>query len=278
MITCLAILLATASPIRTTAIIPSGFVALPKPPTHDDVECASYSGVEWSVSAPSGDLEVSALARADAVDPLPFTYGRDPDRAGNRHALRMKDGWFAGFDAGEFGGGLWWFSSSTRQPVRVRPPHASSARDGAHLSENVRGFAQHPDGPLVFMGLDHLSGRSGHIFALRQARGAWELQPFAVLDASPAAWVVSGDRAWVLTESGLWEAAPGKPIRRLHELDVGSLYPTSMVLGSDDAIYAGMRRYVLRLQPVGARWVETWFVKSDCVRTRLNEYDCQCVP
>jgi hypothetical protein len=275
MIAGLAILFIVASLPPAKGAMPSGFVALRRPPTHDDLDCANYSRVEWFVSSAGNDLRVSAPARADVVDPLPFTYDRHPDRAGDRHALRMNDGWFAGFDAGEFGGGLWWFSSATKQPLRVRPP---AADDVHHVAENVHGFAQHPDGPLVFMGLDHLTGRSGHVFALRQIGGAWQLQLFAALDASPAAWVMSGDRAWVLTESGLWEAAAGNRTRKLHALDVGSLYPSSMVLASDGALYVGMRRYVLRLQLVGARWAETWFVTSNCVRTRLNEYDCQCVP
>lgn len=259
--------------------MPPGFASLSRRPSKTDFDCANYSKTEWVVLYSGGRLRASARTDTTSVDPLPFSYERDPDRSGDRHVVQVSDGWLAGFDGGEFGGGLWWFGNAAKRPIRLRPPANAPVNSGDPFSaENVRGFARLADSLLVFMGLDHLTGRSGRVFAVRQAGGAWVLEPFVVLDASPAAWVIDGERVLVLTESGLWEALPGNRTKKLHDLDVGLQYPNSMAHGPDGTLYVGMRRYVLRLQPLGARWAETWFVQSNCARASIRDYDCQCIP
>jgi hypothetical protein len=258
---------------------PAGFVELPGRPSRADFNCANYSRTAWTVSVSNGRLSVDPHRGTEVEDPLPFTYERSGDRAGSRRVVQVDDGWLVGFDAGEFGGGLWWFDRTGEHSLRVRPPsNAPANKEDVFRAENVQGFARLGGEVLVFMGLDHLGGRSGRIFSTTHASG-WALRPFAVLDASPSAWVIDGQRLLVFTESGLWEALPENRTRRVHPLDdIGYLYANSMVQDADGAVYAGMRRYVLRLRPSPPGWRETWLVPSDCVQGQVVELECRCRP
>jgi hypothetical protein len=254
-----------------------GFVALPNRPTAADIECANYTAVEWVVTRSDGNLHITVSPRSQPDDPLPFTYKRTEGRLGFRHVLPVENGWLVGFDAGEFGGGLWWFSRSGRQATRIRPSSVAHAGDPFH-AENVRGFGRIKGKVLAFMGLDHLGGRSGRIFEVFPSGRVWILRPFALLDASPAGWVTEGNRLFVITSSGLWEFRNGMYARQLKRLDLGMLYPSSLAKGPDGALYAGLRRYVLRLRQEADGWKDTWFVKTDCVRARVTNYTCECLP
>jgi hypothetical protein len=191
---------------------------------------------------------------------------------------KVDDGWLVGFDAGEFGGGLWWFSPDGGRFARVRAPENAARADDIYKAENVRGLVQVGSDQLVLMGLDHMGGRSGRVFRASKRDGAWKLDPRAVLDGSADAWAVLGDRLLVLTDSGLWEVIAGTPARQVHRADTGGLYPTSMVRAGDGAFYVGMRRYILRLEAAAGAWRETWLVASNCVRARVTNFTCECVP
>jgi hypothetical protein len=131
---------------------------------------------------------------------------------------------------------------------------------------------------LVLMGLDHLSGQSGRIFRTVRQGDRWALAPLAILDARPSVWTLDGSRLLVLTGSGLWEVTMDTGAKQVHQSEIGLLYPNSLVRGPDGAFYAGMRRYVLRLESAGDRWTETWLVSKDCVRARIADLECQCLP
>lgn len=253
------------------------FTALAERPSAAELQCAGYSRQAWLVSLAEDRVVVSPRPNGLAIDPLPFrTSGRDQE--GERHVLEVDDGWLVGFDGGEFGGGLWWFSPGGDASRRIRPaPDAPSDPGDIFRAENVQGFAQLGDVKLVLMGLDHLTGRSGWIFRLARRAGEWVLTPFAVLDARPRGWVEDGARLLVLTGSGLWSVREGVARERLHALDP-PFYPRSMVRGSDGALYVGMRRYVLRLEPSAIGWRETWLVRADCVHATVVDYDCRCTP
>src|SRR5262249_33443103 len=132
---------------------------------------------------------------------------------------------------------------------------------------------------LVFMGLDHLTGRSGRVFRLVREPEGWTLVPFAVLDSSPGAWLVENNHVLVVTERGLWYLQAETPPRLVHELDPhANLDPDSLVRTADGTLFLGLRRYVLALTPDGDQWTETWFVPKDCLQVRLNGFYCVCAP
>lgn len=222
--------------------------------------------------------QAERLKSREHADPVPFSYAETEDRRGSRHVARVDDGWLVGFDAGEFGGWLWWFGEDGHENRRIRPSPALPVNpDDVFHAENVLGLPLVGSQRLVLMGLDHLTGRSGRIFRAVVGSAGWELAPVAVLDAQPDVWLVDGSRLLFLTESGLW-VSDGFEAKRVHPLDLGAFAPTSIVRAADGALYVGMRYYVLRLAERGDAWQESWFVPASCQKMRFRDYQCECLP
>lgn len=256
-------LLLDAGPLPAVPTHTPGFNQLSRRPSDAEVLCDNPMQVEWTVSSAGRPLAVSAHRPTETVDALPFGYPPDRDRRGERHVVEVDDGWLVGFDAGEFGGGLWWFSRGGERYRRVSPPErVVDGPDARYLPENVRGLARRGDDVLVFMGLDHLQPGPGRIFRAHKATAGWALELVARLDSCPRAWLVDGERVHVVTGGGLWSVGPAAGPRKLHALDAQVFSPDSMMRGPDGALFVGMRRYVVRLQPRTSGWEETWFVWS----------------
>ncbi|HYI10314.1 MAG TPA: hypothetical protein VEK57_14740 [Thermoanaerobaculia bacterium] len=273
----LVLALVQLSTAASASTAPRGFVELSGRPSEADFLCANYTRNGWVVASSGGEVQAELAPSRSFSDPLPFSYEPGENQIGERHVVKVKDGWLVGFDAGEFGGGLWWFSENGRRSTQVSPPKDAPVHpDDIYRAENVRGFARTADRILVLMGLDHLSARSGRVYNIVRAGNRWKLEPFAVLDGSPDAWLDEGDRVLIVTGGGLWEARGHSGARQLHALGIGSVYPGSLIKADDGALYVGMRRYVIRLEETNGSWTETWFVKADCVYVKVQYYDCVC--
>jgi hypothetical protein len=212
------------------------------------------------------------------MDPLPVLYTPHKDRKGDRHVLALPGGWLVGFNDGEFGGGLWWFSDDGQAPQRVRPPKpAPATSDDLYIPENVLGFVTMGNQTLVLMGLNHLTGRAGYIFHAEQGHdGGWHLTPFGALDASPEAWLVEDVQLLVITESGFWTLAPDGHTEHTPLFGISQAGPAdSLVRGGDGALYVGLRHYVLRMVETTHGLDQEWFAPSDCVALRMHER-CDC--
>jgi len=265
-------------PVALDALKPSGWSELPQAPSEDQLRCAWQRTDFWSISLAEGALVVEPRPSGVVRDPLPFSPGTGPDRVGHRHALEVRDGFLVGFDAGEFGGGLWWFSPNGTRSTRVSLPESTPVRkDDPFRAENVRGFVSFEGEILVFMGLDHLLGRSGHVFRLLRTAGEWSLVPIAAFDASPAAWVVEDNQVFVVTQGGLWTIRESWQVEHVHSVDLGGLVPASLVRDAEGVLYMGLRHYLLSLRPEQDYWTERWYAPRECVRFRV-ENDCECVP
>jgi hypothetical protein len=275
-----ALLVTVASAIPPGGRLDSAaWVMLSRPPSPSAGRCPDYSLLFWSVSLADGVAKAERLKSREHVDPIPFSYREGEDRQGSRHVARVQDGWLIGFDAGEFGGGLWWYSQDGRESRRIRPkPSLPTNPDDVFHAENILGLPLVGGERLVLMGLDHLSGRSGRVFRAVVTPEGWDLAPVAVLDAEPDVWLVDGSRLLFLTESGLW-VSDGSEARRVHPVDLGAFAPTSMVRSADGALYVGMRYYVLRLaEQHDGTWQESWFVPASCQKMQFRVYQCECLP
>lgn len=173
----------------------SAWVARSHRPPAAELACTDFSSLFWAVSLIRGLAQATELPLRRHVDALPFQIAAGPDREGNRYVEAVPDGWIVGFDHGEFGGGLWWFSSNGAESRRIRPD-ASERSDQNHndLPENAVGLPVVGGERFVLMGLDHLMDRSGRIFRLVHDTTGWRIDPVAVLDAEPDVWFVDGDR------------------------------------------------------------------------------------
>jgi hypothetical protein len=260
------------------ARMPDSWVEVRLPPPADwdkensEAHCANYSKHEWRVEIrPTNKLEVADSAKEKSTGQIAFPprFVRTKQMVGRTIIVRAGDGWLLGFDAGEFGGGLWWASA-----------------DGSvtkHLStKNVHMIIPRGEELLVLTGLAHLVIDEGEVYSFQPALGgASKFNRIADLGSAPQAATYSkGGAMLISTAKSVMELEPDNRLRKLYEEKehMPWLYPTSIATDQTGAIFVGMRFYVLRLSPRDSQlYNASWFVPSDCTKTKIQGFDCLCV-
>lgn len=257
---------------------PEGWVryTFPEKGGESVLSCAAFSRREWQVSPEGDGVRISPYREGEVQDPLPFDIR--PQKAaeglaGDRHAKRVEDGWLVGFDAGEFGGGLWWFSADGGRRRRL-------------AGDNVKGFADSSAGPLALVGRAHLSTNYGKALLVRGGReGERAVEAIADLGGAPTAFAAeSADSLVVVTYSGVVRVRTSGEVERLFTPEGGDglPYPNSITLSKAGVIHVGMRHFVLRLSPSAEGYRREWFVPSDCNKFGLTGFPCgglrMCAP
>jgi hypothetical protein len=220
---------------------------------------ANHSDREWQVFLVDAKLKIekarerSRNSDIPEGDIRPFKIVPALDMGGYRpsmadHFLKVEDGWILGFNAGEFGGGLYWFDVNGKSRYRLE-----LGKDESAISpDNVHELISYKDSVLAFEGLAHLLSSEGKVVkATRQADGKWKAELFAKLPGAPYVVVKEKEESWVVVTSG--SALRLKSDGKLEELVkmnfISLLYPSSMVKAPDGALYIGMRHFVARLLP-----------------------------
>ena len=213
-------------------------------------------------------VEISRLPNYPIQDPLPFDIQpqkAEADLAGHRHVKRVSDGWLVGFDAGEFGGALWWFSADGGSRKKL-------------ADDNVVGFADSASGVLALVGLAHMGTDYGKVLLVRESQGGERrVEVVADMGAAPAAYAMESDGSLlVATYEKLIRARTTGGVEQLHAPVNGFIIPNSMTLSDGGVLHIGMRHFVLRLSPADGGYREEWFVPEDCPEFELRDYDCVC--
>jgi hypothetical protein len=76
----------------------------------DAMWCANHSELEWRVSLSEADTaQIFPRSRTCGAgsSKLPAGVKRQKGKIGAERTFKLQNGWLLGFDAGEFGGGLW---------------------------------------------------------------------------------------------------------------------------------------------------------------------------
>jgi hypothetical protein len=212
---------------------------------------------EWHVSLENGHLNVSPTS-PDSDGKLPFEVKPLPkpgetDLAGRRHVLPVDGGFLVGFDAGEFGGGPWWFAPDGVRHRKLTLRTSDSLKDW--VAENVHAFVRLGSDVIAFEGLTHLGSNSGRAVRLRRgADGEWHASLFAELKACPHAVVEESTSSWLLaTTSGVWRFDGKGRQQPVWQPPGGHLYyPNSIVRDGSGVVYMGMRNMVVKMTPVSA--------------------------
>jgi hypothetical protein len=249
--------------------LPGGWLAHSTPTENSsEIACANYSNLEWLVStSQTGTVEITARpkpygAKSSTLE-LPSGVKRDKDMLGVESKVKTSNGWLLGFDAGEFGGGLWFANDS--------------GRTRKLSNENVRGFVETSAGFLVFVGLAHMEMDSGKVLIVTEHDSDVGMQTLAKLDGAPQAVTrVSADVALVVTTHGISQVSSAGEIKTLLHRTFGLLYPNSVVSLPDGTVYTGMRLFVVRLVKQSGGYAEQWLVPENCKRFRVQGLDCRC--
>jgi hypothetical protein len=218
-----------------------------------DAPCCAVP-VEWHVQIETGRVIVDSEPHG-REDALPFEIKPVPrsgaiDLMGERYVVAVDGGYVVGFNAGEFGGGVWWFSTDGTRRRKLTLRASESLED--HVSENVHGLALLGQDLLAFQGLTHLGSNSGRVVRIRRApNGEWQPSLFAELRACPHAVVQESTSSWFFAATtGVWRIDARARVRPIWRPPGGHLYyPNSIALDSTGVIYMRMRDYIVKLTP-----------------------------
>lgn len=187
--------------------------------------------------------------------------------AGDRHVEKVENGWLIGFDAGEWGGTLWWFSEDGKTRKKL-------------ADENVVGLVKvSTKHILVLTGLAHLGMDYGKVlYVMQDEGGGWKAETLVDLGAAPRTFAVeSPESVLVITTKDLVRVKAAGTAENLFQTRYRFLYPNSMTLSKDGTIHVGMRHFVTRLTPIGMGYKEDWFVPKNCQRFELRNHECVCL-
>jgi hypothetical protein len=216
--------------------------------TVDQRYSLNYSPCSWDVSVRDGVAVAQAHHDAQPMVPPGLRF---PEHWGAPRIVRRgRSGSLVGFDHGEWGGGLLWYSDG------------GSFR-GELLGENVVELLAVTGGFIVLTGLSHLGSDVGHVTELVDTGTIFRIERSADLGSAPRAVVLEGDGAvLVVTMAGLVRISPSFQVTRLLSSRWGMFYPVSLVL--DGAIaYVGVRGIVVEVQLGADTATETWLSLVD---------------
>lgn len=193
---------------------------------------------EWEVFRKDGRVFVRQCDDSREVIQKPPSVADAQSLIRGGQWRRVSDGWFQGWNHGEFGGGLEWYAPDGSGHYTV-------------ISENVHGIVELKSQLYVLTGLAHLVSDEGQVLKLvRDGKtGRWSAEQFVILPGAPDIFLIDDRGALiVVTTSSLVEVWPDENPRLLvRRARWGGLYPNSFVLASPETAYLGMRQAVVEI-------------------------------
>lgn len=260
------VLICTGSLRASSTLSPDEWVEIaPFAPASSEMFCANHAlDSEWALSMVDDQPRVTRYSPSKK-DSLPFPLPRKMPFAGTRTVLPVTNGFLVGFDAGEFGGGLWWFSSDGKDRYVIS-------------NDNVKSIASLNGSLIAVSGLAHLSISRGTVLELHQVGSKWTLLRSIELNAAPCATVRSDDSALIIvTTQGISIYNQGT-VRQVLSSDYSLLYPNSVVVEKNGTILIGMRYAIAKILQKAGVYTESWLVKRGCESLKeAGKYRCACV-
>ncbi len=242
-----------------------------------DWSCANWSSRRWAVSSTGGQLQITRQAPVTGPrqPDLPFPIeasdigGEGGEYEGTRylmgrsHVFRVSDGWLVGFDAGEWGGKLFWFSGDGSRFEEVFE----------HRVVSISAI----DGRVLIFSSPHPEWHEGTVVEAYNTESGWTTRSFSTLPSSPLLSEPEGaDSILLLLRSGLFRLHKNGSVEPLVAANFDGLYPSSFVRLDTGEVYIAMRHFVVVLTPTGGKWSTTWLVPSDCTKFELVGGECVC--
>jgi hypothetical protein len=164
----------------------------------------------------------------------PNTIQESNDFKGVLSVIQVNNGYLLGFDAGEWGGSLYWFSKNGKQ-------HNLISRD------QVSQFIRTKGSIYAIEGLSHGGISEGSIIEIKQISDKWKADKFFILSSAPKGIALDGQKNFIVVcTSGLFKIDKRKQINTLlGNSPFGQLPPTSLVIKGNDA-YIGMYQHVFK--------------------------------
>jgi hypothetical protein len=258
---------AQKAPAEVATNLPTGWIHAPSRVQNAALwECAAYGG-SWVASTDGGKIKIAKFnAEAGKQLPIPPQLKLSKKMIGRRSVQETSGGWLVGFDAGEFGGGLWWFSRDGSKTIEL-------------LSDNVHAIYEIKKTILILTGLSHMNLNFGHIYKLNDNADKPTVTSVVTLGGSPEASTVDtdGDNIVIATPERVLRVDMDGKVAESYKSGEHLTYPTSIAVETDGFIYVAMRFFVLRLSPQqGSNYKAEWLMPEQCRVFRLDKYICGC--
>lgn len=267
-------------PAVQTGIIPEGWYVYPeKNFKHLDEStrrCFNFAQKNWQVANEGDAIRITRRVRQkDGAASLPPLLKHDPWMPGHtvgdalQSATHFGNAWLLGFNAGEFGGGLWLTNEDGSEAKEI-------------LNDNVHAVVPFDDGVLVLSGLAHLTMDFGNALIFSKPDGlAICLRQDLRLDGEPRALAKETDGSVLfVTTHGLHRIAKLGGLQNLVTFPewTRSQFANSMAIASDGSIFIGMRMFVLRLSATSDGYSQEWLLPTECRHFSFKHGDCACKP
>ena len=160
--------------------------------------------------------------------------------------VKVSDGWLQGWDMGEFGGGLYWFSKGGKRFAKIDRRNTSSVTRAAK-------------GVYAWQGSDHMMFRYSRFVRLEYAKEEWSVHLVSDLHEVPRALIFNSDHfLYVGTEYVSTMELNGT--QRLIYRSPRELRPGGFYKRRNGELWLGTSRAILCLSPVGNRnYKPFWF-------------------
>jgi hypothetical protein len=198
----------------------------------------------------------SIYRRQESLPRMPFKVEQGSVKeglAGEWFSTKVPDGWIIGFNAGEFGAGLWWYSPDGKRRYKI-------SRD------QVVGFLETEAGLLALEGIAHGFDSLGRIVRLtRGSDGRWRSEDLVDLKGAPEVAVKDGDGSVVVaTSDRLLRVDPTtrKVDILLENAFWRGLYPASMIIAPTGEVYIGMRHGIAKVERQGTAYKTQWLLPN----------------
>lgn len=232
----------------------------PVPTNKDTLHSYNWSMNDWFVYVENGDLKVvkRQVYCEKPESKLPFKIKQSNSNlinisaplAGLIDALRVNDGYLVGFNRGEWGGELYWFSKKGRKKYEIS-------------KHQIVQFIKRDNKIYAIQGLSHLTRTRGSIIEIKKKRGKWVAEQYVSLSAPDAVQLDSKGNFIVVTSgTSLGYTPTSNNASELLSIDKKAktetlvkdamwwgLYPSSMVI-QNDVVYIGMRKGVYKFNLV----------------------------
>jgi len=199
---------------------------------------SDYSKLYWRVYLDHGQPRAALGEGPDEVRQSswpPFEPKADKFVGANRFAA-VNDGWLVGFNHGEFGAALYWFSRDGRRHYLISNDHVVT-------------FFTRPDGIYAIEGMAHMGASCGSLIRVARATktGRWQAERFVRLPFAPDTIALqrNGNMIIALTDSLVSVTPDGHITTLIADAPWWTLSPaTSVILPDDSKLYLGMVQYV----------------------------------
>ena len=220
-------------------------------------QCENLADAVWLLDGQGDQVRATAVglvdyyeSRTDPASAREFSVGRYADFP--RTSIAVADGTLVGYNRGEWGGAVWWFSAD-------RTTHRAVSDD------QVQAFFARAGITYALEGLDHLGLRRGALVRFgRSATGEWTSTRVVALPGQPGPFAWRGPHSlWLVAGDSLIEVTLDGRVRTLASAPAGFGRASSLVVHHDGAVYLGAGRVVIRLTPHGATFDEDWLMRPD---------------